>query len=167
MDNYLIKTKHLGLRIIEKGDEKYLKLIERDPEVKEFFPEGLLSDKDIKDYINECIVLFETKQLPCLVIFKLSSHEFVGEAYFNQLETGEIKVGYLLHQKFWHKGYATQILKGLLRWAKEHIDTEYIIAYADKRNTASFRVMQKCGLKYYKKGRHLNMDCYFYRIRNK
>ncbi|KTD10627.1 GNAT family acetyltransferase [Legionella gratiana] len=166
MENYLIKTKHLGIRLIRKDDDKYLKLIERDPEVKEFFPEGLLSDKEIKDGINKCLAIYKEKHLPCLIIFKRFTDEFVGESYFNQLETGEIKVGYLLHQKFWNKGYATEILKALLNWAKEHIDTDYIIAYADKNNTASFRVMQKCGMKYYKKGRYRDMDCYFYRIRN-
>ncbi|KTD43105.1 GNAT family N-acetyltransferase [Legionella parisiensis] len=166
MENYLIKTPHLGLRLIKKGDDKHLKRIERDPAVKEFFPEGLLNDKDIKDYIDECLVDYQEKRLPCFVIFKLSNDEFVGESYFNQLESGEIKVGYLLHQKFWHKGYATEILKALLRWARENIETKYIIAYADRKNTASFRVMQKCGMKYYKKGHYKDMACYFYRIRN-
>lgn len=118
MENYLIKTQHLGIRLIKKTDDKHLKLIERDPAVKEFFPEGLLNDKDIKDYIDECLVDYKEKRLPCFVIFKHSNDEFVGESYFNQLETGEIKVGYLLHQKFWHKGYATELLKALLRWAR-------------------------------------------------
>ncbi len=167
MDDYLIKTKHLGLRLLRKDDVKYLKHIERDPKVKEFFPEGLLSDKEIKEYINETLVLYKEKHLPSCIIFRLSGEKFIGEAYFNQLDSGEIKVGYLLHQKFWNKGYATEILKALLKWARDNIDTDYIIAYADRKNTASFRVMQKCGMKYYKKGRYLEMDCYFYRIRNK
>ncbi|KGP64255.1 acetyltransferase [Legionella norrlandica] len=167
MEDYLIKTKHLGIRFLKKDDDNYLKLVEKDPIVKEFFPEGPLSDKEIKDYINECLVTCKNKHLPCLVIFKLSNNEFVGEAYFDQIETGEIKVGYLLHQKFWNRGYATEMLKALLNWARDHIDTDYIVAYADKHNLASFRVMEKSGMKYYKKGRYLDMDCYFYRIRNR
>lgn len=167
MNKYLIYTKHLGMRFITKEDSKYLKVIDKDPAVKKFFPEGTLTDEKIREFINECIVSCKNEHLPCLVIFKLKNDDFVGETYFGQLETGEIKVGYLLHKKYWNKGYATEILKALLAWAKIHIDTEYIIAYADKDHAASFRVMEKCGMEYYKEVHHLDMDCHFYRIKNR
>ncbi|HEM0318186.1 TPA: GNAT family N-acetyltransferase, partial [Legionella pneumophila] len=150
MKKYFIYTKHLGMRFITKGDSKYLQIIDKDPMVKKFFPEGTLTDEKISEFINECIVSCKNENLPCLVIFQLKDDDFVGEAYFGQLETGEFKIGYLLHEKYWNKGYATEILEALLTWAKNHIDTEYIIAFADIDNTASFRVMEKCGMKYYK-----------------
>ncbi|MFO2565726.1 GNAT family N-acetyltransferase [Legionella pneumophila serogroup 1] len=167
MKKYFIYTKHLGIRFITKADSKYLQIIDKDPAVKKFFPEGTLTDEKISEFINECIVSCKNEHLPCLVIFQLKDDDFVGEAYFGQLETGEFKVGYLLHEKYWNKGYATEILEALLTWAKNHIDTEYIIAFADIDNTASFRVMEKCGMKYYKDGRHLDMDCHYYRIKNR
>lgn len=165
MNKYLFYTKHLGIRFIAETDEKYLKIIDKDRVVKKFFPEGTLSDVEIREFIHECLVSCKTENLPCLVIFQVKDDDFVGEAYFGQLETGEYKVGYLIHQKYWNKGYATEILKALLSWAKKNIDTDYIIAYADKDNTASFRVMEKCGMVYYKDGKHLGMDCHFYRIK--
>ena len=166
MQPYQITTKRLGMRLIRKEDSKYLEHIDKDPDVKEFFPEGTLTDKEIKDFINQSIFTNKNKHLPCMVIFKLTTNEFVGEAYFNQLNSGEIKVGYLFHKKFWNKGYASEVLKALLDWAKINIDTDYIIAYADKENSASFRVMEKCGMKYYKDGKHKDMECHFYRIKN-
>ncbi|KTC76951.1 GNAT family N-acetyltransferase [Legionella brunensis] len=166
MDSYVIETKHLGLRLIEKEDIKYLEDLDKDPAVKEYFPEGTLSYREIKDYIEECLHNYERKQLPCFVIFKLQTNEFLGEAYFDEIDHGEIKVGYLFHKKFWNKGYATEVLSALLKWAKENIAAEYIIAYADKKNKPSFRVMKKCGMEYYKEGHYLDMECYFYRIKN-
>lgn len=166
MHKYLIKTKHLGLRFIRKDDIDYLKDVDQDPEVKEFYPQGTMTDTEIKEYINKCISLYENKKLPCFVIFELESDEFVGKAYFGQLDTGEIKVGYLFHKDYWNKGYATETLKVLLEWAKTHIDAEYIIAYADKNNTASFQVMEKCGMSYYKEGYYLDMESWFYQIKN-
>ena len=165
MNKYLIYTKHLGMRFITQDDLKHLQTIDKDPEVKEFFPEGTLTDKQIKAFISKSILSCKNKQLPCFVIFRLKDGEFVGEAYFGQLDTGEFKVGYLIHKKYWNKGYATEILEALLDWAKKYIDTEYIIAYADKNNTASFRVMEHCGMEYYKEGRYLDMDCSYYRIK--
>lgn len=120
--NYLIKTKHLGMRTIRESDIDYLKSIDKDPEVKEFFPEGTLSNNEIKSYIRDCIINCKYENLPCFVIFKLKDDEFVGESYFDQIESGEIKVGYLLHKKQWNKGYATEVLNALLDWAKINID---------------------------------------------
>jgi len=166
MQKYLVITKHLGMRFIRRDDAQYLEVIDKDPEVKEFYPEGTLTDKEIKDFINQSILTYKSKHLPCLVIFQLKNDDFVGEAYFNQLDTGEIKVGYLFHKKYWNKGYATEILTALLNWAKLNINSEYIIAYADIDNEASFRVMEKCGMEYYKDGEYLDMKCHFYRIKN-
>lgn len=167
MRKYPINSKHLGMRFIKKEDAKHLQEIDKDPVVKAFYPEGTLTDLEIMDFINESLVNYQEKHLPCFVIFKARNDDFVGEAYFDQIETGEIKIGYLIHQKYWNKGYGSEILKTLLNWAKIHIKAEYIIAYADRNNEASFRVMEKCGMKYYKSARHLDMDCHFYRIRNR
>ncbi|KTC87499.1 MULTISPECIES: GNAT family N-acetyltransferase [Legionella] len=167
MDKYLIETKQLGIRAVQKEDITFLEELDNDPVVKEYFPEGTLSRGEIKGFILECIENCEIKSLPCFVIFRLKDDEFVGEAYFDQLDSGEIKVGYLFHRKFWDKGYATEVLKGLLAWAKNNINAEYIIAYADKDHKASFRVMEKCGMKYYKEDYFLDMECKFYKIKNR
>lgn len=165
MQKYLIKTERLGLRFIRKEDAKYLEDLDSDPVVKEFYPEGTLDAREISLFIKESIASCENKNLPCFVIFTLDPCDFVGEAYFGQLNTGEIKVGYLLHQKHWNKGYATEILNALLEWAKQYIDTDYIIAFADKNNTASFHVMENCGMHFYKNDNYLDMECQFYRIK--
>ena len=89
----------------------------------------------------------------------------MGEAYFGQLDTGETKIGYLFHQRHWNKGYATEVLMALLDWAKIHMDTDYIVAFADKNNIASFHVMEKCGMQHYEDRNYLNMDSRFYRIK--
>ncbi|CEK12075.1 GNAT family N-acetyltransferase [Legionella hackeliae] len=165
--SYLIITRRLGLRPMTKEDIAYLEELDKDPEVKKYFPEGTLSNREIRQYMEDCFDNFKNKNLPCLVIFNRKTDKFIGEAYFDEIESGEIKVGYLFHKKDWNKGYATEVLKGLLEWAKNNIDTDYIIAYADKDNTASFRVMKKCGMEYYKDAIYLDMEARFYRIKNR
>lgn len=164
MQKYLIKTERLGLRFIRKEDAKYLEELDSDPVVKAFYPEGTLDAREINLFIKESIASCKIKNLPCFVIFTRDSGEFVGEAYFGQLNSGEIKVGYLLHQEHWNKGYATEVLNALLEWATCHIDTDTIIAFADKNNAASFHVMENCGMVYYKDDNYLDMECKFYRI---
>lgn len=167
VQKYLMKTNRLGFRFIKKEDIEHLKGVDKDPEVKEFFPEGTLKNSEIREFIDESIIKGEEKHLPCFVIFKFRPVEFIGEAYFDRLKTGEVKVGYLFDKDHWNKGYATETLQTLLDWAKENIETDYIVAYADLENTASFRVMEKCGMKYYKDGTIHGMKSKFYRIKNK
>lgn len=42
-----------------------------------------------------------------------------------------------------------------------------IIAYADIHNVASTRVMEKCGMTYYKTDNAKGAPCRFYRIKNR
>ncbi len=167
MSEYLFKSKHLGFRLIRKSDVHYLKELDADPEVKFYFPSGILDSKEIKHEIGECLTQFKEKGLPCFIFFDLLSGGFVGRADFGEVETGEIKVGYLLSKDYWNKGFATEMLTALLNWAKENIDADYIIAYADKDHIASFRVMEKCGMHYYKSDYYHKMECDFYRIKNR
>ncbi|GGI93296.1 GNAT family N-acetyltransferase [Legionella impletisoli] len=166
MKKYIIKTKRLGMRFLKQDDIDFLRTLDKDPKVAKFFPDGTLSDDEIKQFVRDCVEECKKEGLPCFVIFNLATSNFVGEAYFDALQSGEVKVGYLFHKKHWNKGYATETLCALLDWAKGHIEADYIIAYAHKDNKASIRVMEKCGMHYYKTENHLGMMSEFYRIKN-
>ncbi|MCP0914024.1 MULTISPECIES: GNAT family N-acetyltransferase [Legionella] len=167
MQKFIIKTENLGLRFVSKEDLPHLQELEEDPEVKTFFPSGPLNGDEVYDLIKDCVTDCKYKNLPCFAIFELQSNDFIGRAYFGELPSGETKVGYLFHKTYWGKGYATEVLGALLKWAQKHIDAEYIVAYADKNHSASFRVMEKCGMEYYKDGFYKDMESSFYRIKNK
>lgn len=167
MKKYLIKSQNLGMRFITKDDVQLLEDLEKDPAVKEFFSSGPLDHHEIHELVNDCVDKCKAENLPCFAIFELESGELVGRAYFDRLKTGETKVGYLFHKKFWGKGYATEVLQSLLDWAQQHIDADHIVAYADKENEASLRVMEKCGMTYYKDERYNGMESRFYRIKNR
>lgn len=57
--------------------------------------------------------------MPCFILFEIESGEFLGRCGFGFVETGEIEVGYLLHKKFWGKGYASEALSAMLEWTKK------------------------------------------------
>ena len=59
---------------------------------------------------------------------------------------GDIEIGYILKKSAWGKGYATEACKRLLRFAFEVSPLEEIVAVTDPQNTASQRVLEKCGL---------------------
>lgn len=67
----------------------------------------------------------------------------VPEAY----PPGQIEVGYLLLPEAWGQGFATEICKGLLRFAFELTELAEVVATTDPENKASQNVLQKCGLR--------------------
>jgi RimJ/RimL family protein N-acetyltransferase len=58
---------------------------------------------------------------------------------FEQL--GEREVGYWLGKEYWGKGIATRVLEQFLK----HVKTRPLYAHVAKHNTASRRVLEKCG----------------------
>ena len=166
MPKFLIKTKRLGLRILEMKDLDLVAELNSDADVRQFFPGGTITRDQTEARMREFISFYESKGLACFAMFNLEEDEFIGRCGFGPIETGEIEVGYLIHKKFWNQGYATEVLKALLEWAKKNIDKDYIIAFAPLEHIASQRVMQKCDMEHYKDGIGHGVPCRFYRIKN-
>lgn len=161
-----IKTQRTVLRLITEDDLEPVALLNSDPEVRKFFPDGVQTKEQTRNRIKEFISFYEKHGLPCFVILDKSSHEFIGRCGFGPIETGEIEAGYLIAQKFWGMGYASEALQALLSWAKNNIKKDFIIAFAPIDHKASHRVMEKCGMEYYKDDIGHGIECKFYRIKN-
>jgi [ribosomal protein S5]-alanine N-acetyltransferase len=58
-------------------------------------------------------------------------------------EAGEIEIGYGTYDEFQNKGYMTEIVAGIIQWAKTQPKVKAIIASTEKVNAASFNVLQK------------------------
>ena len=60
-------------------------------------------------------------------------------------ENGEIEIGYGIYEEFQNRGYMTEIVRGIIEWAKKQPIVKSIIASTDKINIASVRVLEKNG----------------------
>ncbi len=79
-------------------------------------------------------------------VVEKSSGEIVGSCGFGKLaETEEIELGYLLAQKHWGKGFATEAAGVCLKFGFEKLNFREIIALTDVRNFASQKVLEKIG----------------------
>jgi ribosomal-protein-alanine N-acetyltransferase len=58
-------------------------------------------------------------------------------------EQGEIEIGYGTYEEFQGKGFMTEIVGGIIEWAKKQLLVKSIIASTEKTNTASFKVLEK------------------------
>ena len=107
------------------------------PELKEAFEQTILpsvADKS-KNYLYSTlwagISKAENKMIGDLCI--------IGEPNAD----GEIEIGYGTYDEFQGKGFMTEIVGGIIEWAKKQQIVKAIIASTDKTNTASFKVLEK------------------------
>lgn len=60
----------------------------------------------------------------------------------------ECGCGYALNQHYWGRGYMPEALRAVFTYAFTVLGTRLIHAEYERENTASVRVMQKCGMQY-------------------
>ena len=61
-------------------------------------------------------------------------------------DNGKIQLGYVISPAHWGKGYMTEACTAVLSVLKTFKDIYRIGTFVDAENTASIRVLQKCGL---------------------
>ena len=71
----------------------------------------------------------------------------IGLVRLNE-ETNEGSFAYLLGCDYWNKGYGTEVLKEVFRFAFEELELERIVADHMAENPASGTVMKKAGMHY-------------------
>ncbi|WAS96954.1 GNAT family N-acetyltransferase [Nannocystis punicea] len=85
---------------------------------------------------------------------------YLGDAGVLHLpETGELELGYRLARTHWGRGLATEVASAWLGHAREVLRLQGLIAFADRRNTASIRVLHKIGMQFARFDRLCDMDC--------
>ncbi|MES3017506.1 MAG: GNAT family protein [Bacteroidota bacterium] len=82
-----------------------------------------------------CIQLKETSGFVGLIAIVL------GKINFRKAE-----VWYKLHEKHWHKGYASEALSGILKFGFDRLKLHRIEAGCAIENIASVRVLEKAGM---------------------
>jgi ribosomal-protein-alanine N-acetyltransferase len=100
----------------------------------------------------------------CTMTLK-GTDEKIGTSGLQPLEeTGEIEVGYNLSEKYWRQGFGYECAMAWLRFGFETAGLERIVAVAHPDNTGSWRIMEKCGMRYEKNELHYGIDCVYYGI---
>ena len=159
---FLITSARLGFRILEEADYESLEKLDTDPEVRAYFPDGESTPEEIRQRIARSQVNYQTRGYTEFAVVDLETGEFAGRAGFGEIEGGEVEVGYVFLKDYWGRGLAQESLRALLAWAEQELEIPRIIAYAPKEHSASFNVMKKSGMRYFKTDRMRGVDCDFY-----
>lgn len=163
-----LETEHLIIRNFVKEDLKEVLEYTSDPEVMRYLPESTFTKEDAEEFISKNI---NEKTEEFAVILK-SENKVIGHIIFHPwyepFKTWEI--GWVFNKEYHRKGFASEAASKFLEHGFETLNLHRIIATCDPRNTASYKVMEKIGMR--REGRNIKsvninnewLDEYFYAI---
>lgn len=148
-DMVTLKTQRLDLREFALDDYSDLHRMGSNPDVRRYMGRPINTEQDTEEWVNHALENREETPRKEYQFVVILDSQFIGACDFNvhSWEREEGEVGYMLDTPYWGKGYATEISKELIRFGFTELGMHRIIAKCDSRNTASFRVMEKCGMK--------------------
>ena len=139
-----LETSRLRIRQYRESDLEPTRRMSQDAELRKWLPSGVYSDKEHADYVNVCGTadakdfVVEDKVTGC-VVGEMTFHPWFVE------KTWEI--GWLILPEFQGRGYASEAASALLDVGFSELEIHRIVATAQPQNPASFRVMEKVGMR--------------------
>lgn len=147
----ILETQRLILRHLTLDDLDELHKLYQDLEIRQYFPEGVLSYAETKEELEWFINGHpEHPELGLWATVYKGTGKFIGRCGLLPWEIDgklEVEVAYLLDKEFWHKGLATETAKGILNYGFETLHLKRLICLIDPGNIASQRVAQRIGMK--------------------
>lgn len=163
----ILETERLLLKPLQSDDDHFLFELHSDPEVMKFIRKP---DQDIfqtKKRIHE--ILDYTKENPGLGLwnaFLKETGDFLGWVVLVHIEHSQknpVEVGYRLHQKFWGKGYASEMAQKILEHAAD-LGLKKVCGITIDENIGSQKVLEKVGLTYKEDRIYYELQVRYYEI---
>lgn len=153
-------SERLYVRYFTMGDLDKFYQLNGDEEIVRYI-RAPKSHEECKAFLEQVIEWYKGPKINWRVaLLSKESNEIVGSFAIIPIgNTEDMQLGYSLLKEHWGKGYATEITEAGLRYAFEKLDYSSIAAITELANTASQKVLLKCGflleLEYEDEGRKL------------
>jgi ribosomal-protein-alanine N-acetyltransferase len=146
----ILETNRLILRHLVMDDLGALFALYSDPEIRKYFPEGVLTLAETREHLEWYID--GPRDHPELGLWATIHKEtgmFIGRCGLLPWTIDsrlEIEVAYLLDKNLWHQGLATEAAAGILAYAFDKLNLSIIICLMHPDNIASQRVAERIGM---------------------
>ncbi len=144
-----LQTDRLTLRRFTEDDVDNLFDLNSDPEVMRYLTGGEPTPREeIRDHmIPFHLGVYErSDQFGTWAAEARSTGEFLGWFHFRSVPGEGIDLGYRLRRAAWNQGYATEGSRALIDKGFTDLGARRVFAHTLTVNTASRRVLEKCGL---------------------
>jgi [ribosomal protein S5]-alanine N-acetyltransferase len=146
-----LETDRLVLREFSESDYPALRAIEILPETHHYEQVAIPAEEMTRAYLLNAITRAgEQPRVEFRLVLTIRPADVVrGRIKFQCLrpEAGEWEIGWAVHPHDWGKGYATEAARAMLGFAFSQPGVHRVVAFCNAFNTASYRVMEKLGMR--------------------
>ncbi len=146
----MIATERLDLRPWSIEDLPGLHGLWTDPGVRRFLWDGeVIPLEKAEEVVRAGIDSFDHHGFGFWGVRERGREKLIGFGGFRFVEPGrDVEILYGIDPPLWGRGYATEAARALIDWAFRETELTRIFAGADAPNRASFRVLEKLGMRY-------------------
>lgn len=157
MNNLMLETDRLILRPLDSSDANEVFAWVSDNRVTEFMPYGTYSN--IEEVVN-WITTLPSKAEEYNFGFVLKENGLlIGSGCIGfHVDLGTWDFGYNIRYDYWNKGLTTEGAMGMMKFAYDNFGARDFSANHAVDNVASGKVIEKCGLTFYKYGEYSKFD---------
>jgi len=144
----MIETKNLILRPFTLDDTGKVYLMSLEDGMKKWIPDQVYADenesREVLEFLISCYNKPDPKTKPFVLGIELKgTGELIGHAGLSSLNNGEVEIGYAIEEKHQGKGYATEAIKAMCKYALEKFDLDRIIGIVASENKGSVKALEK------------------------
>ncbi|MFT5194073.1 MAG: RimJ/RimL family protein N-acetyltransferase [Cellvibrionaceae bacterium] len=152
----ILETERLLLRHLEPADLEALFVLYRDPEIRQYFPDGTLTFEQTKEELEWFLNGHpQHPELGLWATIHKETGQFIGRCGLLPWTLdgrAEVEVAYLIDKNFWGQGLATEAAQAIVTYAAEKLRLSRLICLIDHENQASIRVAEKIGMAFERSG---------------
>jgi ribosomal-protein-alanine N-acetyltransferase len=162
----ILETARLRLRPLAAADVDDLHRLFTQPGVRRFlWDDEIIPRERTTAVVERSTALFATHGFGLWAISFKDSPAIVGFCGFWHFhEPPQLELLYGLSSDHWHRGLATEAATAMIRYGFDALGFARIEASTDAANTASVRVMERAGLRFWKREMTNGLDTIYYAI---
>ena len=139
-----IETQRLRIRSFQPNDWQAVYDYTSDPAVMMYIPEGPFTPEQAKAFVAENM----GEQARAATVLLKTGDMLVGHMVFHPwFAPRTYEIGWVFNGAYHGHGYATEAAMALLQYGFERLHLHRIIATSQPENVASWRVMEKLGMR--------------------
>jgi ribosomal-protein-alanine N-acetyltransferase len=146
----ILETPRLVFRRLVPGDLDGLAAIYGDPEVRKYFPEGVLTAEETREELEWFLDGHpDDPRLGLWATIHKESGRLIGRCgllLWDIAGRREVEIAYLLAKPWWGQGLGVEAARALVRHGFDQLGLPRLIALIDPENQASIRTAIKAGL---------------------
>ena len=147
-----VETERLILRRFRESDLTDLHAYLSNPRVVEFEPYESMSLEEAREALAWRI---STEEM--IAVEEKASGRLIGNIYLGTRDFGSLELGFVFHDRYWHRGFARESCEALISLAFQS-GIHRIFAECDPRNESSWHLLERLG---FSREGHLRKNVYF------